>query len=92
MAIAARLRTEFDLLDLTYSAASLDGFVEQGREGLAGHVADRYSGELRALEKEGLAEFERYLILSRTAEGRQRAKARGSHMTISRLAGVTFMQ
>jgi Resolvase, N terminal domain/Helix-turn-helix domain of resolvase len=76
----------------------------------------------------GLAEFERHLILSRTAEGRQRAKARGvrfgrrpkltkhqqsevlgriaqgetlvaiarsynvSHMTISRLAGVTFMQ
>jgi DNA invertase Pin-like site-specific DNA recombinase len=25
----------------------------------------------------GLAEFERHLILSRTAEGRQRAKARG---------------
>ncbi len=76
----------------------------------------------------GLAEFERHLILSRTEEGRQRAKARGvkfgrrpkltkhqqaealerivqgetltaiarsynvSHMTISRLAGVTFMQ
>jgi DNA invertase Pin-like site-specific DNA recombinase len=76
----------------------------------------------------GLAEFERHLILSRTNEGRVRAKARGvrfgrkpkltkhqrdealarmaqgetlteiartynvSHMTISRLAGVTFMQ
>jgi DNA invertase Pin-like site-specific DNA recombinase len=76
----------------------------------------------------GLAEFERYLILSRTTEGRQRAKALGarfgrkhkltkhqqaeararlargervveiarsynvSHMTIRRLAGVTFMQ
>jgi DNA invertase Pin-like site-specific DNA recombinase len=75
----------------------------------------------------GLAEFERHLILSRTAEGRSRAKARGikfgpkpkltkhqqaealdrvvrgetltavgrsynvSHMTISRLAGVTYM-
>jgi DNA invertase Pin-like site-specific DNA recombinase len=74
----------------------------------------------------GLAEFERHLILSRTNEGRQRARglrfgrkpkltahqqaeararlAQGetlvaiarsynvSHMTISRLAGVTFMQ
>ena len=76
----------------------------------------------------GLAEFERHLILSRTNEGRIRAKARGirfgrkpkltkhqqaeprdrlaqgetlvaiarsynvSHMTISRLAGVTFMR
>jgi DNA invertase Pin-like site-specific DNA recombinase len=76
----------------------------------------------------GLAEFERHLILSRTNEGRVRAKARGvklgrrpkltkhqrdealarmtqgetltaiarsynvSHMTISRLAGVAFMQ
>ena len=76
----------------------------------------------------GLAEFERHLILTRTAEGRTRAKARGvrfgrklkltkhqrmealarreagealtdiartfgvSHSTISRLAGVTFMQ
>ena len=76
----------------------------------------------------GLAEFERHLILSRTNEGRVRAKAGGvrfgrkpkqtkhqrdealarmaqgetltaiarsynvSHMTISRLAGVTFMQ
>lgn len=76
----------------------------------------------------GLAEFERHLILSRTNEGRVRARARGvrfgrklkltkhqraealarmaqgetltaiarsynvSHMTISRLAGVTFMQ
>jgi DNA invertase Pin-like site-specific DNA recombinase len=76
----------------------------------------------------GLAEFERHLILSRTEEGRVRAKARGirfgrkpkltkhqqaealgrlargetltaiarsynvSHMTISRLAGVAFMQ
>ena len=74
----------------------------------------------------GLAEFERYLILSRTAEGRSRPRSRGikfgrkpkltkhqqaeararlaqgetlveiarsynvSHMTISRLAGVTF--
>ena len=76
----------------------------------------------------GLAEFERHLILSRTDEGRVRAKARGvrfgrkpkltahqqaealgriaqgetlveiarsynvSHMTISRLVGVTFLQ
>ena len=76
----------------------------------------------------GLAEFGRHLILSRTAEGRSRARSRGikfgrkpkltkhqqaeararlaqgetlveiarsynvSHMTISRLAGVTFMQ
>jgi DNA invertase Pin-like site-specific DNA recombinase len=76
----------------------------------------------------GLAEFERHLILSRTNEGRIRAKARGirfgrkpkltahqqaeararlaqgetqvaiarsynvSHMTISRLVGVTFLQ
>jgi DNA invertase Pin-like site-specific DNA recombinase len=76
----------------------------------------------------GLAEFERHLILTRTAEGRTRAKALGvwfgrklkltkhqrmealarreagetltdiartfgvSHSTISRLAGVTFMQ
>jgi DNA invertase Pin-like site-specific DNA recombinase len=76
----------------------------------------------------GLAEFERHLILTRTDEGRVRARARGvrfgrkpkltahqqtealariaqgetlvaiarsynvSHMTISRLAGVTFMQ
>jgi DNA invertase Pin-like site-specific DNA recombinase len=76
----------------------------------------------------GLAEFERHLTLSRTNEGRVRAKARGvrfgrkpkltkhqqaealartaqgetltaiaksynvRHMTISRLAGVTFMQ
>ena len=76
----------------------------------------------------GLAEFERHLILSRTNEGRVRAKAGGvrfgrkpkqtkhqrdealartaqgetltaiarsynvPHMTISRLAGVTFMQ
>ena len=76
----------------------------------------------------GLAEFERHLILSRTNEGRVRAKARGvrfgrkpkltkhqqaealarlaqgqtlvevarsynvSHMTISRLTGVTFIQ
>ena len=76
----------------------------------------------------GLAEFERHLILTRTDEGRVRAKARGvrfgrkpkltnhqqaeararlaqgetlvaiarsynvSHMTISRLVGVTFMQ
>jgi DNA invertase Pin-like site-specific DNA recombinase len=76
----------------------------------------------------GLAEFERHLILSRTNEGRVRAKARGvrfgrkpkltkhqrdeelariaqgetlttiarsfnvSHVTIIRLAGVTFMQ
>jgi DNA invertase Pin-like site-specific DNA recombinase len=76
----------------------------------------------------GLAEFERHLILSRTAEGGSGARSRGikvgrkpkltkhqqaeararlaqgetlveiarsynvSHMTISRLAGVTFMQ
>jgi len=76
----------------------------------------------------GLAEFERHLILTRTNEGRARAKARGvkfgrrpkltkhqqaealarlaqgetlteiarsfnvSHMTISRLAGVAFVQ
>jgi DNA invertase Pin-like site-specific DNA recombinase len=85
-------------------------------------------GKLMITVLGGLAEFERFLILSRTAEGRQRAKSRGvkfrrkpkltkhqrdealariaqgetltavarsynvSHMTISRLAGVTFMQ
>ena len=85
-------------------------------------------GRLMLTVLSGLAEFERHLILSRTNEGRVRAKARGvrfgrkpkltkhqktealarmaqgetltaiarcynvSHMTISRLAGVTFMQ
>jgi DNA invertase Pin-like site-specific DNA recombinase len=85
-------------------------------------------GKLMVTVLGGLAEFERHLILSRTAEGRSRARSRGikfgrkpkltkhqqaeararlaqgetlveiarsynvSHMTISRLAGVTFMQ
>jgi DNA invertase Pin-like site-specific DNA recombinase len=85
-------------------------------------------GKLMITVLGGLAEFERFLILSRTAEGRSRAKARGvkfgrkpkltkhqreevlariaqgetltaiarsynvSHMTISRLADVAFMQ
>ena len=85
-------------------------------------------GKLMITVLGGLAEFERHLILARTNEGRERAKARGvrfgrklkltahqrrealarreagealtdiartfgvSHSTISRLAGVTFMQ
>ena len=85
-------------------------------------------GKLMVTVLGGLAEFERHLILSRTAEGRSRARSRGvrfgrkpkltkhqqaeararlaqgetlveiarsynvSHMTISRLAGVTFIQ
>lgn len=37
-------------------------------------------GELMVTILAGLATFERHLILARTAEGRQRAKARGAHM------------
>jgi hypothetical protein len=36
--IAARFRAECDLFNLTHLAASLDGFVEQGCEGLAVHL------------------------------------------------------
>jgi DNA invertase Pin-like site-specific DNA recombinase len=39
--------------------------------------ADTKHGKLMVTVLGGLAEFERHLILSRTAEGRQRAKARG---------------
>ena len=85
-------------------------------------------GKLMVTVLGGLAEFERHLILSRTAEGRSRARSRGikfgrkpkltkhqqaealarvaqgetlveiarsynvSHMTISRMVGVTFLQ
>ena len=43
---------------------------------MAGHTTTPH-GKLMITVLGGLAEFERHLILSRTAEGRVRAKARG---------------
>jgi tetratricopeptide (TPR) repeat protein len=48
--VIARLCAEFDLLNLTHSAASLDCFTQKHREAGAVHGAGSDSGELRLLE------------------------------------------
>jgi DNA invertase Pin-like site-specific DNA recombinase len=119
-------RSTRDLLNTLAAISEAGASFKSLSDGWADTTTPR--GRLMLTVLGGLAEFERHLILSRTAEGRSRARSRGvsfgrkpkltkhqqaeararlaqgetlvaiarsynvSHMTISRLAGVTFMQ
>jgi DNA invertase Pin-like site-specific DNA recombinase len=119
-------RATRDLLNTLAAVAERGASFRSLGDGWADTSTPR--GKLMVTVLGGLAEFERHLILSRTAEGGSRARSRGikfgrkpkltkhqqaeararlaqgetlveiarsynvSHMTIGRLAGVTFMQ
>jgi hypothetical protein len=71
--VIARLCAEFDLLNLTHSAASLDCFIQKRREAGAVHGAGSDSGELRLLEWQRdtlrLSPFDPVAFVAHTALG-----------------------
>ena len=68
-------RSTRDLLNTLAAAAERGASFKSLSDGWADTTTPH--GRLMLMVLGGLAEFERHLILSRTAEGRQRAKARG---------------